>query len=246
MRLKRFRVDDLKRRMTTLDGMRSDLERKLADLEDSIARERQRANDSDIGRLAFPSFLRSIEVRRENLRATLKEIDRCGRFRALTPRGFLSGVVSLRFPVCVAGDHMSLSERIAPLIGRLAIAWLFLSEAWTMINSWDGTVTLLQMRHMPAAPLLLVVALSVMILGGISIAVGYHTRHGALLLFGFTVIVSVIMHDYWKLNEAADRLADSEIFMRNMAIAGGLLLLMGMGAGPFAIDNVGGSGKRGR
>jgi flagellar FliJ protein len=76
MRLKRFRVDDLKRRMTTLDGMKADLDRKLSDLEESVARERQRANDSDIGRLAFPSFLRSIESRRENLRATLKEIER--------------------------------------------------------------------------------------------------------------------------------------------------------------------------
>jgi flagellar export protein FliJ len=76
MRLKRFRVDDLKRRMTTLDGMRADLERKLADLEESVGRERQRANDSDIGRLAFPSFLRSIETRRENLRTTVKEIER--------------------------------------------------------------------------------------------------------------------------------------------------------------------------
>jgi flagellar export protein FliJ len=76
MRLKRFRVDDLKRRLGTLDNMKSDLERKLADLEDSVARERQRANDSDIGRLAFPSFLRSIDIRRENLRETLKEIER--------------------------------------------------------------------------------------------------------------------------------------------------------------------------
>src|SRR5271163_3912482 len=76
MRLKRFRVDELKRRMATLDGMRADLDRKLADLEDSVARERQRANDTDIGRLAFPSFLRSIEARRENLRATLRDVER--------------------------------------------------------------------------------------------------------------------------------------------------------------------------
>jgi flagellar export protein FliJ len=62
--------------MATLDAMKADLDRKLADLEESIARERQRANDSDIGRLAFPSFLRSIESRRENLRETLKEIER--------------------------------------------------------------------------------------------------------------------------------------------------------------------------
>ena len=76
IRLRRFRVDEMKRRMATLDGMKADAERKLADLEDSVARERQRAGDSDIGRLAFPSFLRSIEVRRENLRARLKEIER--------------------------------------------------------------------------------------------------------------------------------------------------------------------------
>jgi flagellar FliJ protein len=76
IRLRRFRVDEMKRRMATLDGMKADAERKLSDLEDSVARERQRAGDSDIGRLAFPSFLRSIETRRENLRATLKEIER--------------------------------------------------------------------------------------------------------------------------------------------------------------------------
>ncbi len=76
MRLKRFKVDELKRRMATLDGMKADAEKKLADLEESVARERQRANDTDIGRLAFPSFLRSIDVRRENLRATLKELER--------------------------------------------------------------------------------------------------------------------------------------------------------------------------
>lgn len=76
LRLKRFRVDEFKRRMATLDAMKSDLERKLTDLEDSVTRERQRSNDSDLGRLAFPSFLRSIESRRENLRNSLKDIER--------------------------------------------------------------------------------------------------------------------------------------------------------------------------
>ncbi len=76
LRLKRFRVDEMKRRLLTLDGMKADLEKKLSDLEESVARERQRAGDSDISRLAFPSFVKSIETRRENLSATLKEIER--------------------------------------------------------------------------------------------------------------------------------------------------------------------------
>ena len=76
LRLKRFRVDEVKRRIAAIHAMQADLERKLADLDDNVTREKQRAGDSDIGRLAFPSFLRSIEARRENLRTTLKEIER--------------------------------------------------------------------------------------------------------------------------------------------------------------------------
>ena len=76
LRLKRFRVDEMKRRIAAIDAMKADLERKLADLDDNVAREKQRAGDSDIGRLAFRSFLKSIETRRENLRTTLKDIEK--------------------------------------------------------------------------------------------------------------------------------------------------------------------------
>ncbi len=76
LRLKRFRVDEMKRRLAAIKAMQADVEKKLRDLNDNVARERQRAGDSDIGRLAFPTFLRSIETRRENLQATLKNIAR--------------------------------------------------------------------------------------------------------------------------------------------------------------------------
>jgi flagellar export protein FliJ len=76
LRLKRFRVDEMKRRIAAIDAMRADLQHKLTDLDDNVTREKQRAGDSDIGRLAFPSFLRSIEARRENLRTTMKDIER--------------------------------------------------------------------------------------------------------------------------------------------------------------------------
>ena len=76
LRLKRFRVDELKRRLATLDEMKADLEKKLVDLDDSVVRERQRASDSDIGRLAFPSFLQSIDARRKNILNTQKDLER--------------------------------------------------------------------------------------------------------------------------------------------------------------------------
>src|SRR4029078_325836 len=76
LRLKRFRVDDMNSRIAAIDAMKADLERKLTDLDDNVTRERQRAGDSDIGRLAFPSFLRSIEAGRKNAPPTHRKIER--------------------------------------------------------------------------------------------------------------------------------------------------------------------------
>lgn len=134
---------------------------------------------------------------------------------------------------------MSISELISPLLGRLVLAWFFLSEAWWRINNWEGTIALMHMKHISNAAPLLALALFVMVLGGISLMLGYYTRPGALVLFGFTIIVSVLIHDYWKIGDAIDRDADYDIFIRNLAIAGGLLFLVGMGPGPFALDNPG-------
>ncbi len=139
---------------------------------------------------------------------------------------------------------MSFSELISPLIGRLALAWFFLSEVYTRAGNWDGQVALLTFANYPAPPVLLALALIVMVLGGLSLLLGFHARHGAVLLFGFTVVATVLMHDYWHLKDAAARAADYEIFARNVAIAGGLLLVVGMGAGPFSLDNATGQKKK--
>jgi hypothetical protein len=76
LQLRSFRVEEFTRRLTTLDEMKADLEKKLAELGDSVEREKHRAADSEIGRLAFPNFVQSIELRRDNIRATMKELVR--------------------------------------------------------------------------------------------------------------------------------------------------------------------------
>lgn len=133
---------------------------------------------------------------------------------------------------------MSFSEYISPLVGRLILAWFFLGEAISYANQWDATIQLMALKNIPAQPLLLALALIVMFLGGLSLIFGFQTRYGAVALFGFTIIVSVAMHDYWLINNPIERASDYEIFARNMAIAGGLLLLVGMGPGPVAIDSI--------
>lgn len=139
---------------------------------------------------------------------------------------------------------MSFSEYISPLVGRFVLAWFFLGEALSYAHQWDGTIQLMTLKGIPVAPLLLAAAIIAMLLGGLALVLGFQTRYGAVMLFGFTVIVSVAMHDFWVISDPIARASDYEVFARNMAIAGGLLLLVGMGPGPVAIDSIGGGGKR--
>jgi putative oxidoreductase len=132
---------------------------------------------------------------------------------------------------------MSISEYISPLVGRLALAWFFLFEVYARAGAWEANVSLMASKQVPAPPFLFALAILVTVLGGLSLLLGFHARHGAMALFGVTVISSVLMHDYWHIVEPAARAADYAIFARNIAIAGGLLMMIGLGAGPFALDN---------
>lgn len=136
---------------------------------------------------------------------------------------------------------MSISERISPFLGRLLLGWFFLSQVWFRLYDWDGSIALMEMKHISFAAPILGLVLLMMVLAGLALLFGYQTRPSALLLFAFTVLEALVLHDYWTIRNSFDRASDYEMFMRDMAIAGGLLLLVGMGPGPFALDN---GGKR--
>ena len=76
IRLHRFKVDEIRRRLKLLDDMRADLAKKMSDLEIMMQEEQRRAAHSDLGRLAYPSFARSVVLRRENIQRSIDEIER--------------------------------------------------------------------------------------------------------------------------------------------------------------------------
>lgn len=142
---------------------------------------------------------------------------------------------------------MSFSETISPFLGRCALAWFFGAGAYNVFANWSQLSHELTAKHVPLPPLVLVLAFSLMVMGVFSLVVGYHTRHGAILLFGMTIAATVVLHDYWHITDAAARRAEFEIFSRDIAICGALLVLVGVGCGPFGWDNrppPGAKGKR--
>ena len=131
---------------------------------------------------------------------------------------------------------MSLGESIAPLFGRWVLAWFFLTQAYRHAFDWNTTAQLLAMNSVPAPPAVLLVTLIGLIMGSLSLLVGFRTRIGALVLFAITIGATVTLHDYWRLEVEVARDADFDIFARNIAIAGGLLMLIGLGSGKFGFD----------
>ncbi len=140
---------------------------------------------------------------------------------------------------------MSVSELLSPLVGRLVFGWFFLSQAIAYGGDWEGTITLMTFRGIPGAAFILAVVLLLLVMGSLSLIFGYHARYGALVLFTITIIAMVSLHSYWLIPDASTRAAEHQLFACYAAIAGGLLMLIGLGPGPMAVDNAGkGSGPK--
>jgi len=137
-----------------------------------------------------------------------------------------------------------MSEKVSPLVGRLVFAWFFLVQVALYGGDWENTITLMNFRGVPGAAFILAFVLLLLVMGAISLIFGFHTRYGALVLFIVTIITTVTMNDYWRAPDAVARAAEFERFVSNAAVAGGLLLLVGMGPGPIAVDNAPRGGKR--
>ena len=118
------------------------------------------------------------------------------------------------------------------LIGRVLIAVLFLMTVWTG-GPAAGYLTALKY---PAPDVMSVLAHVVEWIVVLSLIFGIGTRYGALLGLVFVVIALATAHRYWEFPDAAQTL--QYVFLsKDLAIAGGLLLLFVTGAGRFSVDN---------
>ena len=106
----------------------------------------------------------------------------------------------------------------AALVGRLLLAAIFLHEAWSKFAAYLAALAYMQAFGVPE-------------LGcGLLILCGYHTRAAALVLAGFCLATAVLFHG--KFGDRNQLLH----FEKDLAIAGGLLVLFAHGAGRWALD----------
>ena len=125
-----------------------------------------------------------------------------------------------------------LTPTIAPFINlgaRLLIAAIFVLSGLNKISQYEGTQGYMEMMGVPGMMLPLVILLEVV--AGLAIIVGYQARIAAFLLAGFSLVSAVMFH-----GNLADQMQMIH-FMKNLAMAGGLLLIVVNGAGALSLDN---------
>lgn len=130
---------------------------------------------------------------------------------------------------------MNKAQSALNFIGRIAIATLFLPAGILKLIGIEDTGAYFGSLGHPEVAILVWMVIAIEIVGGLALIVGYQTRIVAIGLAFFTLGASLIGHAFWSSPEDAALIAQL-IFVRNMAILGGLLVLAASGGGAYSLD----------
>ncbi|HID49282.1 MAG TPA: DoxX family protein [Chromatiales bacterium] len=114
------------------------------------------------------------------------------------------------------------------LAGRLLLGQIFLLAGLNKIPGYAGTQAYMESMGVPGALLPLVLLLEIG--GGLAVILGWQARLASYALALFTLVAAVIFHSNF-----GDQM-QMIMFMKNLAIVGGLLILAGNGAGGLSLD----------
>ncbi|MGH8528829.1 MAG: DoxX family protein [Nevskiales bacterium] len=123
---------------------------------------------------------------------------------------------------------MNKLEHSAELAGRILLAAIFLLAGLSKITGYEGTQAYMASAGVPGMLLPLVIVLEVG--GALALIAGFQTRLAALALAGFSLLTAALFH-----NKLGDQM-QFVLFFKNLAIAGGFLIVAVNGAGAWSLD----------
>lgn len=129
---------------------------------------------------------------------------------------------------------MKFDHPLIPLLGRLLIVYIFATSGIAKIFSWEGNIQYMSTRHLPMIPLLLAVATVIELGGSLCLITGYQARAAAVVMFFYMIVLTVLFHNYWAAPGNMAGMQETQ-FRKNLAIMGGLLMLVYSGPGPWAL-----------
>lgn len=114
------------------------------------------------------------------------------------------------------------------LIGRLAFGSFFVYNGINHIRNRKGLAQYAGSKKVPMPDAGVTISGLALIAGGASIISGYRPKYGSAALIGFLAAVSPVMHDFWNAEDPNQKANDMAHFMKNMALLGAAVALMGV------------------
>ncbi len=121
------------------------------------------------------------------------------------------------------------------VVGRVLLALMFILSGFGKLGNIQGTAAFIASGGLPAPTVLAVAVGALELFGGLALVAGYQVRLTGLALAAFTVAASVVFHAFWSA-PAEQQFVTQLLFMKNISVAGGMLLISALGAGPLSID----------
>lgn len=121
------------------------------------------------------------------------------------------------------------------LVGRVMLASVFIVTGLERIDQWTPSVAYLSDKGIPGVPILLGVALAVQFLAAALVIIGFKARASALVLALLTIPATWIFHSYWSYSPGIEQQMQALLFLKNLAILGGLIVVACLGPGPIVV-----------
>jgi putative oxidoreductase len=133
---------------------------------------------------------------------------------------------------------MEFLQDIFSLIGRVLISGVFLWAAYEKITHWNATVAYYKTKNVPQLNIVLPIVVALKVIGGLSVLLGWHAHIGALILLIVTIVSVLKLHAFWEKTNS-EMSMEKLFFLKEVAIIGGLFMILALGAGHFGLGSGG-------
>ena len=121
------------------------------------------------------------------------------------------------------------------LAGRILLALMFIPAGFGKLTNIGGTAGYIASGGLPFPSVLAVLVGALELFGGLALVIGFKVRWVGLAMALFTLVASMVFHPFWSVPEA-QQMVTKLLFMKNISVVGGMLLISALGAGALSVD----------
>lgn len=130
---------------------------------------------------------------------------------------------------------MNHGSDVLALLGRVLLAAVFVYSGLGKLTGFQGAVGYIASAGLPMPQVLAVASIIVEFIGGLALLIGFRARWAALVFVLFIIVITPIFHNFWS-GAAAGAMNQQINFTKNIAIIGGMLMVMAFGPGRYSVD----------